>query len=194
MDGHMDVLEALLIAISGLWLFLPAMLPNSAAAVVGGGSPVDRGRSWRGKRLLGDGKTWRGLVGGAAAGVLLGLIQLGIAFPFDADALWGFGPIWKALGVISALAVGSLLGDMLGSFIKRRLDLERGAKLPIMDQYDFVIGAFLLTALFYPQWVWASYFEGWNILALIFLLIITPILHRGANMIAYKMGKKDVPW
>ncbi|MCL2148751.1 MAG: alpha/beta hydrolase, partial [Methanomassiliicoccaceae archaeon] len=29
------------------------MLPNSAAAALGGGAKVDFGRTWRGKRILG---------------------------------------------------------------------------------------------------------------------------------------------
>lgn len=190
----MDVLDAILVALTGLWLFLPAMLPNSAAVVTGGGAPVDFGRSWNGRRILGDGKTWRGFFGGAAAGIALGVIQMGISSPFDSVDYWGFGPLWGSLGVIIALAVGSLLGDMLGSFVKRRLSLERGAKAPILDQYDFLIGAFLVVGLLFPGWVYAQYIEGGQILALVFLLVITPILHRVVNVIGYKMGQKDVPW
>jgi CDP-2,3-bis-(O-geranylgeranyl)-sn-glycerol synthase len=194
MDGDMDVLEAILVALTGLWLFLPAMAPNSAAVLTGGGAPVDFGRSWKGRRILGDGKTWRGFFGGALAGIILGLVQIAVATPFDAVDYWGFGPLWGSLGVLTALAVGSLLGDMLGSFIKRRMNLERGAKAPILDQYDFLIGAFLVTGLLFPGWVYAQYIEGGQILALVFLLLITPVLHRVVNVIGYKMGQKDVPW
>ena len=47
-------------ALVGVWLMLPALIPNSAAVLFGGGRPMDFGKSWRGKRLLGDGKTWKG--------------------------------------------------------------------------------------------------------------------------------------
>jgi CDP-2,3-bis-(O-geranylgeranyl)-sn-glycerol synthase len=190
----MDIIGAVTIMLAGLWLFLPAMLPNSAAVVFGGGTPVDFGKSWRGKRILGDGKTWRGFFGGGFAGVILGLILIGISYLFNGGALWGYADIWTAIGVIFCLSFGSLLGDMLGSFIKRRIGIERGKKAPILDQYDFLIGAFLLTALFYHRWVYNTYIEGWHILALIFLLIITLILHRVMNIIGYKTGLKDVPW
>ena len=56
--------------------------------MVKGGTPVDFGRSWHGKRILGDGKTWCGLVGGCSAGVALGLVCMMIAFPFDSETLW----------------------------------------------------------------------------------------------------------
>ena len=55
---------------------IPALLPNSAAVLFGGGTPIDFGRSWRGARILGDGKTWRGLFGGVFAGVIIGIILI----------------------------------------------------------------------------------------------------------------------
>jgi CDP-2,3-bis-(O-geranylgeranyl)-sn-glycerol synthase len=189
-----EVSEAVVIMLAGLWLFLPAMLPNSAAVVFGGGTPVDFGRTWKGKRILGDGKTWRGFFGGGLAGVVLGLILMGISYIFDKDGLWGYTDVWTGIVVIICLSFGSLLGDMMGSFIKRRLGIERGKKAPILDQYDFLIGAFLLTLLFNHRWVYNTYIEGWHILALVFLLIITLLLHRMMNIIGYKAGLKKEPW
>ncbi|MDD2936323.1 MAG: CDP-archaeol synthase, partial [Candidatus Methanomethylophilaceae archaeon] len=61
----MDVQGAVALMLVGLWVFLPAMLPNSAAVVFGGGTKMDFGKSWRGKRIFGDGKSWRGFFGGA---------------------------------------------------------------------------------------------------------------------------------
>jgi len=192
----MDAFEIIVIMLAGLWLFLPAMLPNSAAVVFGGGRPMDLGKTIKGRRILGDGKTWRGFFGGGMAGVVLGMILMGIAYLLGKEAVWGYGGIWAGIGIIICLSFGSLLGDIMGSFIKRRLGIERGKKAPILDQFDFVIGAFLLTALFYPRWVYNTYieFEGWHILALIFLLIVTLLLHRAMNILGYRMKLKDVPW
>ncbi len=190
----MDVLGVALIMLNGLWLFLPAMLPNSAAVVFGGATKIDFGRSWRGKRIFGDGKSWRGLFGGAFSGIVLGLILIGISAIFGSEDHWGFGPFWSNVGVLACLAFGAVLGDLCAAFIKRRLGLERGQKAPILDQYDFVIGAFLLTSLFYPEWVYANFIEGWHIAALIFILVIMFAIHRCANIIGYKMGLKKEPW
>lgn len=190
----MDVIEAIFIALTGLWLFLPAMLPNSAAVIFGGGIPVDFGRSWKGKRILGDGKTWKGLIGGVAAGIILGVVQMGTANYFGSANLWGFGTFESGLIIIVTLSFGALLGDMLGSFMKRRLDFERGASVPILDQYDFLIGALVLVGIVNSSWLYNQYFLGWQLLALVFVLIITPVLHRVVNIIGYKLGQKDVPW
>ncbi len=53
----MTLLETIVIA---FWAMLPAYVPNNAAVLAGGGRPIDGGRTWDGKRVLGDGKTWRG--------------------------------------------------------------------------------------------------------------------------------------
>ena len=124
----------------------------------------------------------------------LGLVCMMIAYPFDSDALWGFGSYPEALGVVFVLSLGSLLGDMAGSFLKRRIGVERGAKMPILDQYDFLIGAIVLVLIFYPDWFIGNYWDGNQWIALITLLVAVPLLHRGVNIIGYRMGKKDVPW
>ena len=190
----MSAAEIAVMLLVGVWVFVPALLPNSAAVVFGGGTPVDFGRSWRGKRILGDGKTWRGFFGGAFSGIVLGLIMIGAARLAGSPDLWGYGTVADGIGIVVCLAVGSLLGDMLGSFLKRRLGLERGMKAPILDQYDFVIGAFLVVTLFYPQWVWSTYVEGWHIAAMVLLLALVWFLHRGVNIIGYRLGLKNEPW
>ena len=71
----MALAEAALAAALAFWSLLPAHAANPLAVVFGGGTPMDFGRSLRdGKRILGDGKTWRGFVGGAASGFVLGLV------------------------------------------------------------------------------------------------------------------------
>ncbi len=187
-------MDLLLLVLLGFWLMLPSFLPNSAAVVFGGGRPVDMGRSWKGKRLLGDGKTWRGLIGGICAGISLGIIQLYIAFPFDRLNFFGFGEFPANLEVVMVLAVGSLAGDLAGSFIKRRLDIGRGDKAPLMDQYNFLLGSILLALLIFPDWFLDHFWraDGW--VSLLSVLIITPLLHRGINIIGYKLGLKKVPW
>ncbi|MCL2031808.1 MAG: CDP-2,3-bis-(O-geranylgeranyl)-sn-glycerol synthase [Methanomassiliicoccaceae archaeon] len=190
----MDIAEVILIMLNGLWLFIPAMLPNSAAAAVGGGAKIDFGRMWRGKRILGDGKTWRGLFGGGFAGVLIGLIMIAAASLWDSENYWGFGSFWGNVGILFCLSFGAILGDLMGAFIKRRLGMERGQKAPVLDQYDFVFGAFLVTAVFFPGWVYSMFIEGWHIAALIFILALMFVIHRGVNIIGYKLGFKKEPW
>lgn len=155
---------------------------------------MDFGRKLKnGSRILGDGKTWRGFFGGIFSGIVIGMILVGISIPFD-EGHFGFGAFPDLLVIIILMSTGALLGDVLGSFIKRRLGKVRGARTPGLDQYDFLIGAWLLLLIFKTQW-FLDHFIFWPYtMALITVIILTPLLHRGMNILGYKMGKKDVPW
>ena len=83
-----------------------------------------------------------------------------------------------------------MLGDMLGSFVKRRMGLKSGAPLPLVDQLDFVAGAWLLLFLFVHTW----FIEHFSLDIIITVIIITPILHLLTNYMGYRMGRKKVPW
>ena len=156
---------------------------------------MDFGRSAKdGRRILGKGKTWRGFFGGALAGIIIGSIQLALAFNFDSVEFWGFGPMPHSIIAISLMGFGAMFGDALGSYIKRRSGKAPGAPFPGLDQYDFLIGAWLLLIVFQPIWFFEHFLEGSRILGLFAVLAITPILHRSVNILGYKMGKKDVPW
>jgi CDP-2,3-bis-(O-geranylgeranyl)-sn-glycerol synthase len=165
---------------------LPAYLPNPVAALFGGGTPIDRGRNFRdGRRIFGDGKTWRGLFSGILAGIGGGLLQIWLSGAYGLETL----PVHTWLSV-TLLATGALLGDLCKSFFKRRLGKERGAKWPIADQYDLVAGALLLTLLLDSAWILAYV----TLPVLIFILILTPVLHRTINIAGYYLGVKEVPW
>jgi CDP-2,3-bis-(O-geranylgeranyl)-sn-glycerol synthase len=51
-----------------------------------------------------------------------------------------------------------------------------------------------MVLIFQPSWFVGHYLEGNGFFGLILFLIVVPLLHRGVNIIGYKMGKKDVPW
>ncbi|MCZ7401002.1 MAG: CDP-2,3-bis-(O-geranylgeranyl)-sn-glycerol synthase [Candidatus Methanoperedens sp.] len=164
---------------------LPAYIANPTAVVFGGGTPIDLGKKWKdGRRIFGDGKTFRGLLGGTGCGVVIGLIQLLVTF------LQFLGTF--SLVVIITLSFGALLGDMIKSFFKRRLGYERGAKFPLVDQLDFVAGAWILTYLFDPAWFRNNFLsDPWMMVTVI---LFTPLLHRLTNIIGYYARLKKEPW
>ncbi|ASJ06176.1 CDP-2,3-bis-(O-geranylgeranyl)-sn-glycerol synthase [Thermococcus pacificus] len=171
----MGLLSSLLWA---FWYILPAYFANASPVLVGGGRPIDGGRTWRdGRRLFGDGKTWRGFIGGVSIGTLVGIVQYHITPSF-------YGDLRTAVLLAFLLSFGALLGDLIGSFFKRRANLPRGAPAIGLDQLGFLITAL---ALAYPVKTLSS---G----QIIFLLVVSPFIHWGANYFAYKMGWKSVPW
>lgn len=177
------MLSIIAVIIKAVWLMLPAYIANPTAVVFGGGAPIDFGKNWRdGRRILGSGKTFRGLFGGTACGVIIGLLQR------QATASDIF--IIPSITAIITLSSGALLGDIVKSFFKRRLGFERGAKLPLVDQLDFVAGAWILTYIFDPQW-FNDNFTFWIIIT---VLILTPMLHRLTNILGYYIKVKKEPW
>ncbi len=185
---------------ASIWLMLPAYLANPMAAVFGGGTPMDLGKYFPdGRRILGNGKTIRGLVAGTACGIMIGLIQIGLAPRLMASGVLDNWPLFhgalgaysfSTLSIVFLMAFGALLGDSAESFIKRRLDLERGAMFPVADQLDFVLGAWVLTYIFAAYW-FNTYFSFWIILT---VLVATPLLHLAANILGYLIKVKKEPW
>jgi CDP-2,3-bis-(O-geranylgeranyl)-sn-glycerol synthase len=179
----MGVIETVVVA---LWAMLPAYLPNNAAAIAGGGRPIDGGRTWGGKRVLGDGKTWRGTAVGVSVGTLLA-IGLNAVRPGD---LLGATPPEFSIAAAVALPAGAMLGDVTASFLKRRTGRERGAAFPVVDQLDFVAGALVLAAIAAPKW----FGDVVTLSLLLAVVLITPLLHLGANLVAYVLDIKSEPW
>jgi len=181
----MAVIETIVVA---FWAMLPAYVPNNAAVVAGGGRPIDGGRTWGEKRVLGDGKTWRGTAAGILAGVALAAVLSAIAEPAS-SAIGIDVPAFTPFAAIG-LAAGAMLGDILASFLKRRSGRQRGAMFPGLDQLDFVVVSLPLTALLAFEWFRAVF--TWEVILVV--VILTPILHVTTNVIAYKLGLKNEPW
>lgn len=86
------------------------------------------------------------------------------------------------LGVF--LGIGAWLGALGGSFLKRRFGIKNGDPAPLLDQLDFIIGSTLVGCFVTPP----------KIEYLMIIIIMTPFIHRATNIIAYKLGIKDVPY
>ncbi len=188
-----SVISVLILSAYVIYFMLPAYLANVSALVFGGGIPLDMGRNFRdGRRIIGNGVTWRGTLIGTLIGTIIGIIQgtistyYGNVFNLIPGVMIIQGPIPTSIlqGAIIGLflAGGALIGDAFGSFIKRRIGIERGKPAPFLDQLDFVIGALVFASLivFIPLEM------------IILIIIITVFLHLLTNIIAYLIGMKDV--
>jgi len=159
---------------SAIALLIPALIANPTPVLVRGRRPIDGGRKWiDGKRVLGDGKTWEGLAAGVAAGTLLGF------------ALWSLLGVKLTILHAFAISLGAMLGDIAGSFIKRRLSLPRGAPAPLLDQLDFYAGAVAASCILGCRWDAATLILG---------ALVIAAVHVAANIVAYVAGLKKEPW
>ena len=80
------------------------------------------------------------------------------------------------------LGFGALLGDAIGSFLKRRIGIKRGESAPILDQLDFLVVALILV----------SFFVKMDLLFIVLSAILTLIIHLIANTCAYLLNLKNV--
>jgi CDP-2,3-bis-(O-geranylgeranyl)-sn-glycerol synthase len=142
-----------------LWFFLPAIIANMAPVFARRyqwlpslATPVDRGRKWGRARILGDHKTWRGFVVGILSGGLVGFLQYllsPLAFTQDI-ALIRYDSFIISVAFGSWMGYAALLGDAVGSSIKRQFKITPGKLWMPWDQIDFILGAIALTVIFYP--------------------------------------------
>lgn len=126
-------------------------------------------------RLLGAHKTWRGLVCGIFFGSILGLLILYV-FYYLRGELETVQPSmikyqWQSSLV---LATGALLGDLVKSFFKRRMDIVPGKPWIPFDQLDWLLGAFVAYSIYRESFVWST---------LIALLVIGGVLHVFFNVL-----------
>ncbi|MFA6489446.1 MAG: CDP-2,3-bis-(O-geranylgeranyl)-sn-glycerol synthase [Candidatus Micrarchaeia archaeon] len=178
----MDVLQMMAQAVI---FILPSYFANSIPVLLGGGAAIDGGRKFSdGNRLFGDGKTIRGFFAGIFAALLVGSIQA-VFLPGTAWDIYGGNPhTYVYAGLL--LGTGTMIGDLAGSFIKRRQGVARGKQSVILDQLTFL---FVALAFAYPI---AS--RMITIEAVVFLFILTYFAHVAANVLAHKWGLKKVPW
>ena len=187
------------IILQALWIIIPAYVANASAVLVGGGTPIDFGKTWKdGKRILGDGKTWRGLFSGTFIGVTAGFGLVVAASYIDSSEynflnLTNFEGFPLMIPIIFSLCFGALLGDIIESFFKRRIGKNRGEDWIPFDQIDFILGvlffSFIISSLLHisgfmsHNWFIENLFP-WHIVV---LLIVTPFFHLTANVIHKKI-------
>lgn len=190
-DPHLKV------AIDVLWVLLPAMIANATATLPKGRGPaMDFGRLWTqdGRRILGTSKTWSGFWFGTFFAVPFGLLEayLILIAPPSLAIVPSYGPtVVAAIPLVLLLSAGAMTGDALGSFVKRRLGRESGARTLLLDQLPFVLLPVGVGLLVYPS-VFVPTFLSLE--ALVWLLVYTLGLHAAFNYVGYWAGLKKVPW
>lgn len=166
-----------------LYFMLPAYVANMMPVIFKwvplAGFPIH-------KKWFGAHKTWRGIFAGILSAILIVFAQKQIGAAAKSISLMAYEKFTNSEVILFGLAFGSgaLLGDLLKSFVKRRLSIPSGKPWVPFDQLDFVIGALLAVSIFYVP----------PALHIFIIVIITPILHLLTNFIAYGLKLKKVWW
>ncbi|WP_205696419.1 CDP-archaeol synthase [Conexibacter sp. SYSU D00693] len=183
----MDGILVLLVVLGAPILHAPVLRFDLLTALK---APLDGGATWRGRRLFGANKTWRGALC-MLLGCLGATLLLEAVWPawWDAlpDDLQDAGP--ALVGTLVGLGV--VVGELPNSFAKRQLDIApgtqqrsaRGLFFTVLDQGDLVLGIWvaLLPVYVMPLWVLAVAFA------------VVSGVHLLINVIGYAIGARTAP-
>ncbi|MBU0979512.1 MAG: CDP-archaeol synthase [Nanoarchaeota archaeon] len=173
-----------------LWLMVPGIFANMAPVLTKGifkwmALPVDMGKKWKGRRILGDHKTLRGFVMGILFSIIIVYFQkLLYAYPaFQKLSFIDYGAE-SALWVGFLIGFGVLFGDAVESFIKRRLDVKPGQSFFPWDQLDAAFGGVLFVTLFLGLSLWI----------MVTVVVMAPVLHIAIRHVAFWLGITKSKW
>jgi len=144
--------------------------------------PIDSGKTLNGREIFGKNKTWRGLVVGVITGILVAGIQALLFFKsdfFKSNTLIDYGQVNFVLAG-ALMGLGALLGDLIESFIKRRLNKPSGRPWFPWDQIDWIIGAMVLSSVVYRP----------SAKVVVVTLVLFTIVHLCSDRVVCWMGIK----
>lgn len=172
-------MDILLFTVSIFWFIAPSYVANGFPPVMRGRHPLDMGKNLRNHRILGGSKTIEGTFGGILAGLFVGYLQV---------SFQGLLPVRlheMTMPLVAALVLGTMAGDIAGSFIKRRVGFKSGDSALLLDQLGFLVAAL----------AFASFVQQINPYIMAALIVATPPIHLFTNYIGCRIVKvKKNPW
>lgn len=172
--------------LTAFWIFLPAGIANMTPPLANKvpwlkqwETPLDFGKKIWGQRILGDNKTWRGVI----SGVLMAGVVAAIQYSVVGSSYISLNTLTISIILGMILGFGALLGDALESFFKRWAGVKAGHSWFPFDQTDYIIGGLVL---FYP-------FVHLPLRLVVMIFIIYFGLHLVVSYIGYLLGFKDGP-
>ena len=154
--------------------------------------PLDFRLSFRGKRLLGENKTWRGLaiqiICCTLGGVIQGWLQKRGFFPHWLPFL-DYTELGPLIGLL--LGLGMTLGELPNSFLKRQFDIPPGqrkggfwgALFLVLDQVDLTLGV----------WFFFFFLVKPPVLLVVWSLALTLVLHLSVSSLGYILKMRKTP-
>lgn len=178
------------IIFTALWFFAPAGLANMVPVFAAHlpilknwNAPLDFGKTWRGVRVFGDNKTWRGLIAGVITAIFIVWLEQALysIFPGIRNLVLLNYPSYNfvLLGVL--LGLGAIAGDAIESLVKRARGIGEGQSWFGFDQIDYIIGGIVFSYFYVPLPI------SWYIVVLVFYFGF----HLLTTTIGYYVGLKQ---
>lgn len=171
-----------------VYLILPGIFANSAPVIFKNmlkklAIPVDLNTKINGKPVFGKNKTYRGFFVGIISSIIIAYIQ-SMLYSYDFFSRLSFIDYsnWLLFGFL--IGAGVLFGDLIGSFIKRRIGISSGESFVPLDQLSAPIGAILFISVVYVP----------SLTAISVILVISFIFHILFNHIGYYLKLRKKRW
>ncbi len=155
-----------------LILIFPSYVANASPVILGNSLPID---DILGFKLFGKNKTLRGLLAGISSGILTSYL---LSFFTSIHPV-----VYMQVGIL--LSIGAMMGDLLGSFIKRVLNIKEGQPF-LLDPILFIVVALILAFPLLKELL--------NLYDILYIFVFTYFLHIIMNKLANTLGLKSVPW
>lgn len=152
--------------------------------------PVDAGAEFRGRRVFGANKTWRGIAAmalGTASGFVIQAVWLHNYESVRHIELFEYSLARATLvGVLVGLATS--LSELPNSFLKRQLDIAPGAAAGgpvnalfyVLDQVDFLVGTWIVL-IFVVEFSW---------LRVLYSFVFLFVTHQVISVLGYFLGMR----
>ncbi|OQX00813.1 hypothetical protein BWK69_00700 [Candidatus Parcubacteria bacterium A4] len=193
------MVDVFVFILSCLYFFLPAYVANMAPPLMRRTGlfrflykAVDGGGKFMGFPIFGDHKTWLGIISSLVAGTMIAGLQFWLyqfSF-FEKVSFLNYEHI-NILFFGFMMSLGMVFGDLIFSFIKRRINLRPGAPFIPFDQTNYVLGACLILS---PLWIFDKDFSNIDLGVWLTLLFLTLFLHIVINRIGYELGLHKAKW
>ena len=152
--------------------------------------PLDFNKKIKRKRIFGDNKTWKGLIGYIFFNIIF-MVLVGIIYKACNIEKLNFFYINHNNTLLFNILVGALLGlfyalfELPNSFMKRRLDIKPGKTIKgpkkyffiFLDQADSVFGVALVVWMFYPI----------GLKVYLLYILVGAVTHLLINMLLYAL-------
>lgn len=128
--------------------------------------PLDFHKQYRNRDLFGPSKTWRGLIASIICTAVTALV------------------LGYSLYIGVAIALAAMTGDVLSSFIKRRLNMPPSSMAPFLDQ---IPEALLPAVVMHAQFG----LDMWSVMILVLGFIALELI---LSRILYRLGIRKTPY
>ncbi len=151
--------------------------------------PIDNGKTWLGKRIFGDNKTYRGILM-TGIGTALGCLSQMFLHRFEAIHKLELLDYSSGQVVIIGFMVGAaaMLSELPNSFLKRQIDIAPGATTSgflslffyIFDQIDYLVGV----------WIVFAFVIGITFQRVVFSAVFLFFSHQIISVLGYWLGMR----